>query len=157
TVHPLPKREAQGEGKRRELPYACRPSPGIDELVENLRQSRRFPKPTMNPTNRVTWVIAWAVLGLSGIGWAQTEANQNDPPVTAPPETFFELVSERDRDVARQFYKKYIDVKGMPVVASGEVADLALQRTYSIVTHLLAGRPDVIEAMVKNRMYLIII
>ena len=28
---------------------------------------------------------------------------------------FFELVNERDRDVARQFYKKYIDVKGMPV------------------------------------------
>jgi hypothetical protein len=37
------------------------------------------------------------------------------------------------------------------------VADLALQRTYSIVTHLLAGRPDIIEALVKNKMYLIII
>src|SRR5207237_9056826 len=42
-------------------------------------------------------------------------------------------------------------------VAAGEVADQALQRTYSIVTHLLAGRPDIIEAMVKNHMYLIII
>jgi alpha-glucosidase len=81
----------------------------------------------------------------------------NAPRVTAPPESFFELVSQRDRDVARQFYKKYIDVKGMPVVASAEVADLALQRTYDLVTHVLAGRPDIIEAMVKNRMYLIII
>jgi hypothetical protein len=79
------------------------------------------------------------------------------PPVTAPPESFFEIVSPRDRDAARAFYKKYIDVKGMPVVASGEVADLALQRTYEIVTHLLAGRPDVIEKMVSNKMYLIII
>lgn len=79
------------------------------------------------------------------------------PPVTPPPESFFEIVSERDRDAARAFYKKYIDVKGMPVVAAGEVADKALERTYDIVTHMLAGRPDIIEAMVKNKMYLIII
>src|SRR5207237_8592055 len=48
-------------------------------------------------------------------------------------------------------------VKGMPVVAAAEVADEALQRTYSIVTHLLAGRPDILEAMVKNGTRLIII
>ena len=77
--------------------------------------------------------------------------------MTAPPDSFFEMVREKDRDAARQFYKKYIDVKGMPVVAAGEVADQALQRTYAIVTHMLAGRPDVLEAMVKNEMYLIII
>jgi alpha-glucosidase len=73
------------------------------------------------------------------------------------PDSFFEKVRESDRDLARQFYKKFIDVQGMPVVAAEEVADAALQRTYDIVTHLLAGRPDVIEAMVKNKMYLIII
>ena len=55
------------------------------------------------------------------------------PPVTPPPDSFFEMVSQRDREVARGFYKKYIDVKGM-----------------------LAGRPDVVEALVKNRMYLIV-
>ena len=77
--------------------------------------------------------------------------------MTAPPESFFERVREKDRDAARRFYKKYIDVKGMPVVASGEVADLALQRTYDIVTHMLAGRPDVLKAMVDRGMYLIII
>jgi hypothetical protein len=79
------------------------------------------------------------------------------PAVTAPPESFFEKVRERDREAARAFYKKYIDVKGMPVVASAEVADEALQRTYHLVTHLLAGRPDVLEAMVKNGTRLIII
>jgi hypothetical protein len=79
------------------------------------------------------------------------------PRVTAPPESFFEKVREPDRQAARQFYKKYIDIKGMPVVASPEVADLALQRTYEIVTHLLAGRPDVLEAMVERGMYLVII
>jgi len=94
---------------------------------------------------------------LTGVAHGQTPATVDYPLVTAPPDSFFELVRERDRDAAHQFYKKHIDVKGMPVVASGEVANLALQRTYSIVTHLLAGRPDVLEAMVKNRMYLIII
>jgi alpha-glucosidase len=79
------------------------------------------------------------------------------PPVTAPPEAFFAKVRAGDRNAARQFYQKYIDVKGMPVVAGGVVADQALQRTYEIVTHMLAGRPDVIAAMVKNGMYLIII
>ena len=83
--------------------------------------------------------------------------NSQCPAVSAPPESFYQLVRERDRDVARQFYKKYIDVKGMPVVSSGEVADLALQRTYDLVTRLLAGRPDVITAMASNGMYLIII
>jgi alpha-glucosidase len=88
---------------------------------------------------------------------AQIAPDPNCPPVTAPPESFFKLIRERDREVARQFYKKCVDVKGMPVAASAEVADAALQRTYHIVTHLLAGRPDVISAMVSNGMYLIII
>jgi alpha-glucosidase len=79
------------------------------------------------------------------------------PPVIAPPDSFFEMVRERDRDVARGFYKKYIDVNGMPVVAAGVVADTALQRTYDIVTHMLAGRPDITAALVSNKMYLIII
>ncbi len=111
----------------------------------------------MTITRRAITVVFSACLILNDVGRAQTESSPNNPPVTGPPDAFFELVSERDRDVARQFYKKYIDLKGMPVVAAGEVADQALQRTYSIVTHLLAGRPDVLEAMVKNRMYLIII
>ncbi len=79
------------------------------------------------------------------------------PRVSAPPTSFFEKVARRDRDVARGFYKKYIDVNGMPVVAAAQVSDRALQRTYSIVTHLLAGRPDVVAALVKQGMYLIII
>jgi hypothetical protein len=79
------------------------------------------------------------------------------PAVTKVPESFFRLLREGDPEVARRFYGKHIDVKGMPVVASPIVDNAALQRTYSIVTHMLAGRPDVLQAMVKNGMYLIII
>jgi hypothetical protein len=79
------------------------------------------------------------------------------PAVTAPPASFFDKVPERDREAARAFYKKYLDINGLPVVAAAEVADESLRRTHDIVTHLLARRPDVLEAMVKNGTRLIII
>lgn len=88
---------------------------------------------------------------------SQTARQAPIPRVTPPPESFFLLVNEQDRDVARKFYAKYIDVRGMPVVAAAVVDDAALQRTYTIVTSMLAGRPDIIQALVKNRMYLIVI
>jgi hypothetical protein len=77
--------------------------------------------------------------------------------ITVPPESFFSFVNESDRANARAFYGKYLDILGMPVVAASEVADQALERTQWIVTHLLAGRPDILEAMRKDRMYLIVI
>jgi hypothetical protein len=122
---------------------------------------------------------------------ATPDVKINAPRVTAPPESFFQMIENRVKNPQRfgrgrgrggntnqppeqpqqlsaeqvakemaiyhNFYKKYIDVKGMPVAASGEVADLALQRTYDIVTHMLAGRPDIIQAMVTSHMYLIVI
>ena len=84
-------------------------------------------------------------------------ATDTPPVISPPPESFFQSVRESDREVARKFYKKYIDVKGMPVVASADVEDRALQRTYYIVTHLLAGRPDVLHTMATNGTRLIII
>ena len=107
---------------------------------------------------RVSVVLASAVFCLSALADAQPARREvAPPPVTRVPATFFDLLREEDRDVARRFYAKHIDVKGMPVVASAAVDNAALQRTYTIVTRMLAGRPDVLEAMVKNRMYLIII
>ncbi len=89
------------------------------------------------------------------------------PMVMVPPESFFEKIAAGrpgrrrggpvDVSIYRDFYKKCIDVKGMPVLASEEVADRALQRTYEIVTHMLAGRPDILQAMVEQGMYLIVI
>jgi hypothetical protein len=102
-------------------------------------------------------LLTGAVLSGAAPARAADGPPQEAPAVTAPPESFFERVGERDRNAARRFYKKYLDVKGLPVAASGEVADEALQRTHFLVTHLLAGRPDVLEAMVKNGTRLIII
>lgn len=76
--------------------------------------------------------------------------------VTAPPESFFQMVSENDREAARAFYQKYLNVGGLPVVSAGVVDDEALLRTNILVTRLLAGRPDILAEMEKIRMYLII-
>jgi hypothetical protein len=102
-------------------------------------------------------LLAWACA--CSIAWGAVKDGQKNQSqaITKPPDSFFELVPERDRDVARRFYAKYLEVSGMPVVAAGEVADLALGRTHEIVTHMLAGRPDVVRAMVAKRMYLIVI
>ena len=79
------------------------------------------------------------------------------PPVTKPVDPVFEKFRERDRDAARGFYKKMIDINGLSALASADVADEALARTHEIVSHLLAGRPDVLGAMSKNGTRLIII
>lgn len=82
---------------------------------------------------------------------------KNAPKVAAPPDAVFEKYRANDKEIARKFYKKYLDVKGVSVLASGEVADEALLRTHHIVTNMLAGRPDVLDAMAKNGTRLIII
>jgi len=111
----------------------------------------------MKFATRVIIVFVFAAWTPGGFVYAKSGVVPGRPEVGAPPESFFEKVREPDRQAAREFYKKYIDIKGMPVVAAAEVADLALQRTYEIITHILAGRPDVLGSMVDGGMYLVII
>lgn len=87
----------------------------------------------------------------------QSAGNEASPRVKSPPESFFAGIPPRDREVARRFYKKYLEINGLPLAASAEVSDLAMQRDYYIVTHMLAGRPDILHAMVTNGTRLIII
>lgn len=96
----------------------------------------------------------FAVLLALALGSAASGAEVE---ITEPPESFFELMRRRDRDVAREFYKKYATVQGLPVAAAEEVSDRALARTCEIVQGMLAGRPDVIQEMIDDGMYLIII
>ena len=106
-------------------------------------------------------VLALAILTVSCRSYpphsTSSIKNEAAPRVMAPPESFFDKVPERDREAARLFYKKYLEINGLPLAAGGEVADEALQRDYYIVAHMLAGRPDIINAMVTNGTRLIII
>jgi hypothetical protein len=105
-------------------------------------------------------LIVVLLAGAAPRSWAAAAINPimpGAPTVTAPPEAFFARFKDKDREAARKFYKKYLDVKGLSVAAAAEVADEALQRTHHIVTHMLAGRPDILDAMVKHGTRLIII
>lgn len=120
----------------------------------------RVRKANLPPPGRPGWPgpLALLLAALACAGHSRASAGEPDRlEVTPPPETFFERVRERDRDVAREFYRKHLDIGGLSVAASREVSDRALVRTHEIVSHMLAGRPDVLKAMVERGMYLVII
>ena len=49
------------------------------------------------------------------------------------------------------FYTKYADAAGLPVVASKQVDDRALAVAAYIVTKMLAARPDVTDALIESK------
>jgi hypothetical protein len=51
------------------------------------------------------------------------------------------------------FYKKCVEVDGLPVVSSEKASDYALKEAAYLVGRMLEGRKDVIEAMVKNKVH----
>ncbi len=106
---------------------------------------------------RLARLLVSLAVFLALLGTARLGADSSAPKVSAPPEAFFAKFREKDREAARRFYVKYLDVNGLSVAAAAEVADEALLRTHYLVTHLLAGRPDILQAMVKNGTRLIII
>jgi hypothetical protein len=124
--------------------------------VKRLRPDFKGGCTTVSWTIALIWSLVFPVNAFRMLGEVDSESSPRRQ-IIKPPDSFFELVAERDRDVARRFYTKYLEVGGMPVVAAADVADLALQRTHEIVTDMLAGRPDIVKAMVARRMYLIVI
>jgi hypothetical protein len=60
------------------------------------------------------------LIAVLGITRCIASEDSNGLTVTAPPDSFFQLLRDKDRDAGRAFYKKYVSVKGMPVVASGK-------------------------------------
>jgi cyclophilin family peptidyl-prolyl cis-trans isomerase len=48
------------------------------------------------------------------------------------------------------FYKKHLDVGGLPVVGSEKVSDAAILEAAWIVNQMLGDRPDILKAMAKN-------
>lgn len=49
------------------------------------------------------------------------------------------------------FYQKYTDAGGIAVAGSGRVPDKALLAARDIVTHMLAGRPDLRQELVRKK------
>jgi poly(beta-D-mannuronate) lyase len=65
------------------------------------------------------------VLSLIGSVHGQSPA-VSSAQIIAPPDSFFSLVRERDRDVARGFYKKYLDVGGFMRLSPTQVRSIGV-------------------------------
>jgi hypothetical protein len=79
------------------------------------------------------------------------------PGLGPPPAAFFERVPTKHRPRAEAFYRKYLEVQGVPIVAAEVVDEEALWRAGEVVARMLAGRSDLLETMRREGMYVVII
>lgn len=49
------------------------------------------------------------------------------------------------------FYQKHIDLDGLPILSSAKVSDAGVLEAARLIRHMLAHRPDILPAMVKNK------
>jgi alpha-glucosidase len=54
------------------------------------------------------------------------------------------------------FYRKFTTAKGLPVLSSDKVSDAGLIEGADIVNHMLADREDVRQALIKNKVRLVV-
>lgn len=98
---------------------------------------------------RLTGLCLFVVLaGAVGLAWGSSE--EVSYTVTAVPDDIqaeFEL---------SEFYQKYIDVCGFPVVSSTKTSDYALCEAAWILRHMLAGREAILQTMAKNNVHLVV-
>src|SRR5262245_47831205 len=71
-----------------------------------------------------------------------------EPRVAAPPEAVVKEFKLAPR------YKKCVMIDGFPVIASERVSDYALLEAADIANHMLAGRDDLRQALIKNKVRL---
>ena len=78
-------------------------------------------------------------------------ASAGEPPRVAPvPDAL------REELHLAPFYKKHVRADGVPIVSSGKPSDFALLEAAWILTQMLAGRDDVLAAIVQNKVRLVV-
>ena len=73
------------------------------------------------------------------------------PPITPPPPAA--LVQTLQLSA---FYKKYLDDRGFPILASEKVSDYALREAAFLIDRMLAGRDDVRKALIRNKVRFVV-
>ncbi len=87
-----------------------------------------------------TLVLSRAVLTTGGKGFPEPVGSETLYTVTAPPAEL----------QLPEFYAKYVDASGYPIVASAKVNDYALKEAAYLIDLMLAKRPDVRRAMIES-------
>jgi len=66
-----------------------------------------------------------------------------------------EVISPPPSEVARlhldPFYKKYLSVRGFPIVSSGKVSDYALKEAAFLIDKMIGHRDDVLGALIREK------
>ena len=75
-----------------------------------------------------------------------------DIPEPVPPPSTVREAFELD-----PFYQQWVDVKGLPVVASAKVNPYALKETAWLIWQMIGHRPDVLQALVQKRVHFSVI
>ena len=88
---------------------------------------------------------------LIGLGSSSVAASPVPPPVTAVPETI------RSQFKLDAFYTQYLDLHGLPVVASKRVRPEALREAAWVLTNTFGHRPDIFAELGRQNVRLAII
>jgi len=100
----------------------------------------------MKIQRNLIWLVAVSlVLGTTAGAAQESSYIVTDIPPTI--RTEFEL---------SDFYQKYIDVNGFPVVSSAQTSDYALREAAWILRHMLAGRDDILQTMAQKNVHLVV-
>lgn len=100
------------------------------------------------------WTSCLAILATSVALSAVAQDPRTPAPETAPPPRLLvaPIAAElRERLKLDAFYQKHADLEGLPIVSSAKVSDAGLIEARHLIRQMLARRPDVLKAMVKNR------
>jgi alpha-glucosidase len=80
-------------------------------------------------------------------------AAQDSPEAAPPPRLLVAAVPPELREQLKldPFYQKHANLNGLPILSSAKVSDAALVEARDLIRHMLANRPEVLKAMVTNR------
>jgi uncharacterized RmlC-like cupin family protein len=89
------------------------------------------------------FVLIFVAIAASAV--ASNAVNENVAPIPAEVRAKFHL---------SPFYRKYVDVGGVPIVASAKVSDFALLEARFIVQQMIGHRPEILAAIARNNVRL---
>jgi hypothetical protein len=114
------------------------PSLRLRVIIRSLRMQRRFAE---------TLLIVAASLAAFAIAAAEPKSLET---ITPPP------TNVRNSLQLDDFYQKFLNARGLPIIGSYKVSDAALREAAWIVNHMLASREDVRKALIRHKVRVVV-
>src|SRR6516225_7101154 len=89
----------------------------------------------------MSWKTKFLLVALTAFAASELRTEETRLRLTAPPADW----------KLDPFYKKHVSVNGFPVVGSAKVSDYAVLEAAYLIEKMLAKRPDILAALVKNK------